>query len=88
MTSWLPKGQFVTFDLSGRLRGDTLQRFQAWQIGRICGFMNNLDVLRAEGMPIPTDEATLKVLGDYAAPLNSAPLKANIEGPSGGDKAN
>lgn len=88
LTSWLPPRQFVTFDLSGRLRGDTLQRFQAHQIGRICGFMNNLDILRAENMPIPTDPATLAILSDYQAPLNSSPLK--VSGPQGpaGDKAN
>ena len=87
MCTWLPPKQFVTFDLSQRLRGDTLQRFQAYQIARICGFMNNMDAIQAEGMPIPTDPAVVAQLSDYAAPLNSSPLK--VSGPQGpaGDKA-
>src|ERR1019366_1555346 len=35
MTSWLPPRQFVMFDLSQRLRGDTLQRWAAYQIARV-----------------------------------------------------
>ena len=88
MTSWLPPRQFVTFDLSQRLRGDTLQRFQGYQIARICGFMNNLDVMRAEGMQIPTDQTLVDQLSDYAAPLNSSPLKVGGPQGPGGDKAN
>jgi HK97 family phage portal protein len=88
MTSWLPARQFVTFDLSQRLRGDTLQRFQAYQIARICGFMNNLDVIRAEGLTVPTDPELLSQLGDYSAPLNSSPMKVSGPNGPGGDKAN
>lgn len=87
-TSWLPSGQFAIFDLSQRLRGDTLQRFQAYQIARICGFMNNLDVMHAEGMPTPTDPDLVAQLSDYAAPLNSSPLKVGGPQGPGGDKAN
>lgn len=87
MTSWLPSGQFVTFDLSARLRGDTLQRFSAYQIARVCGFMNNLDIMRAESMTLPTDQATIAQLSDYAAPLNSAPVKPTSTGGAGGDKS-
>lgn len=87
-TSWLPAGQFAIFDLSQRLRGDTLQRYQAYQIGRVCGFMNNLDVLRAEGMPIPGDPELVAQLSDYAAPLNSSPMKVGGGEAPGGDEAN
>ncbi len=89
LSSWLPPNQFVTFDLSQRLRGDTLQRFSAWQIARVSGWMSNLDVLKAEGMPIPTDPDVLAQLSDYAAPLNSAPVKALSGGAAGpgGDEA-
>lgn len=84
--SWLPKGQFVTFDLSERLRGDTLQRWSTYQIGRVIGAMNNVEIRKAERMPIPTDPDELAALSDYGAPLNSAPIKPT--GPSeGGDGA-
>lgn len=89
-TSWLPAGQFAIFDLSQRLRGDTLQRFQAYQIARVCGFMSNLDVMREEGRQLPTDPELLATLGDYAAPLNSAPVKGGVGGSAvgpGGDKS-
>lgn len=87
MTAWLPPKQFVTFDLSQRLRGDTLQRYSAWQIARVAGFMSNLDVMRAEGLPLPTDPAVVAQLSDYAAPLNSAPVKPTSTGGAGGDKS-
>lgn len=90
LTSWLPPREFVTFDLSKRLRGDTLQRFSAYQIARVCGFMNNLDIMRVEGMTLPTDPAQLASLSAYDQPLNSAPVKAPSSsgvGPAG-DGAN
>lgn len=88
MTSWLPPRQFVTFDLSERLRGDTLQRFQAYQIARVCGFMNNLQIMRSEGVPIPSDPELVAALSDYNAPLNSSPMKVSGPNGPGGDKAN
>jgi HK97 family phage portal protein len=87
LTSWLPKGQFVTFDLSGRLRGDTLQRFSAYQLARVCGFMNNLDIMRAEGLAVPADAQSQAILSAYDAPLNSAPVKPTSTGGAGGDKS-
>jgi HK97 family phage portal protein len=87
MRAWLPKGQFVTFDLSERLRGDTLQRWSAWQIARVTGAMNNAEIRAAEGLPAITDPAQAAVLNDFAAPLNSAPMKPG-NGGAGGDKAN
>jgi HK97 family phage portal protein len=90
MRSWLPPRQFVTFDLSQRLRGDTLQRWSAYQIARVIGAMNNAEVRKEEGLPMPTDAAQIATLEDFAAPLNSAPVKAassSTVGP-GGDKGN
>jgi HK97 family phage portal protein len=87
--SWLPRRQFVTFDLSQRLRGDTLQRWSAYQIARVIGAMNNEEIRAAEGLPRVTDPAQAAVLGAFDAPLNSAPVKAPSSsgvGP-GGDKA-
>lgn len=87
LTSWLPPRQFVTFDLSQRLRGDTLQRYSAYQIARVIGSMSNLDVMKAEGATLPTDPAVLELLSKYDQPLNSAPVKPTATGGAGGDKA-
>lgn len=87
LTSWLPPKQFVTFDLSQRLRGDTLQRWSAYQIARVIGAMNNKEIRKAESLPTVTDPAQTAVLEDYAAPLNSAPVKPTSTGGAGGDKA-
>lgn len=87
MSSWLPPRQFVAFDLSERLRGDTLQRYSAWQIARVIGSMNNREIKEAEGQPLPTDPDKLAALEDFAAPLNSAPVKPTSTGGAGGDKS-
>lgn len=89
LSSWLPPRQFVTFDLSQRLRGDTLQRWSAWQIARVMGAMNNAEIRKLEGLDQVTDPAQAAILEDFAAPLNSAPVKAlstSGAGP-GGDKS-
>jgi HK97 family phage portal protein len=88
MRSWLPPKQFVTFDLSERLRGDTLQRWSAYQIARVTGAMNNAEIRQAEGLPTVTDPGQTTVLEAYDAPLNSAPVKPTSSGGAGGDKAN
>jgi HK97 family phage portal protein len=87
LRSWLPPKQFVTFDLSQRLRGDTLQRWSAYQIARVTGAMNNAEIRKAEGLPIVTDPDAATILENYAAPLNSAPVKPTSTGGAGGDKA-
>jgi HK97 family phage portal protein len=87
--TWLPPKQFVTFDLSQRLRGDTLQRFSAYQIARVIGSMNNLEIRQEEGQPIPDDPEQVALLSRFDAPLNSAPVKpisSSGAGP-GGDSA-
>ena len=84
MSSWLPVNQVVMLDLSHRLRGDSLQRWQRYQIARIIGAMNNAEIRNAEGLPLVDDPS----LDAYDAPLNSSPL--HVSGPNGpgGDKAN
>lgn len=86
MTSWLPPGQFVTFDLSERLRGDTLQRWAAYQIARVIGAMTNAQIIKEEGGQLPTTEAQLALLNSYDQPFNSSPMPAAVT--QGGDKAN
>lgn len=88
MTAWLPARQFVTFDLSQRLRGDTLQRYSAYQIARVIGAMNNAEIRKEEGLPAVTDPEQAAILENYAAPLNSAPVKPTSTGGAGGDKSN
>jgi HK97 family phage portal protein len=88
MRSWLPPRQFVTFDLSERLRGDALQRWSAYQIARVMGAMNNAEVRAEEKLPKVTDTAQAAVLEAYDAPLNSAPVKPTSTGGAGGDKSN
>jgi HK97 family phage portal protein len=81
LTSWLPPGQFVTFDLSERLRGDTLQRWAAYQVARVIGAMNNAEIRAAEHLPpVAPDDPS------YSQPLNSSPMPAAVG--QGGDKAN
>lgn len=89
MRTWLPPGQFVVFDLSQRLRGDTLQRWSAWQIARVIGAMNIEDVCKAEGIPVPapTDPEQQAFIQAYNSPLNSSPIKPTSTGGAGGDKA-
>jgi HK97 family phage portal protein len=84
MSSWLPVTNVVMLDLSHRLRGDSLQRWQRYQIARIIGAMNNAEIRNAEGLPLVDDES----LNAYDAPLNSSPM--HVSGPNGpgGDKAN
>lgn len=87
MRTWLPPRQFVTFDLSDRLRGDTLQRFSAYQIARVIGIMSGEEIRKAEGLPTITDPVQAAILQDFAAPINSSPVKPGSGG-AGGDKAN
>ena len=83
LTSWLPSGQFVTFDLSQRLRGDTLQRWSAYQIARVVGAMTGAEIRSAEGLPRSDDPS----LNTFEQPLNSSPVKPTSTGGAGGDKS-
>jgi HK97 family phage portal protein len=91
MTSWLPRRQFVMFDLSQRLRGDTLQRWSAWQIARVVGAMNGREVRAMEGLPkvdAAVDPEGAALLEAYDTPFTSSPVKPTSTGGAGGDKSN
>ncbi len=47
----LPPGRYVRLDLSERLRGDTLQRFQAWALALGAGWLNKDEVRGIEHYP-------------------------------------
>lgn len=66
LNAQLPRGQFVKFDLTERLRGDTLQRYQAAMLGRTGSFITVNEIRKSEGMP-PVDGGD-----DPFAPLSSA----------------
>jgi len=83
LSSWLPPRQFVTFDLSERLRGDPLQRWQSYQLARVTGVMNAREIRDAEGLPrVDGDQAAM--LERYDQPLNSSPMKPQ-QGDGGDD---
>lgn len=85
ISSWLPTDECVTFDLSQRLRGDTLQRYSAYQIARVIGMMTNNEIRAEEGLE-PVDDPTLDA---FDQPFNSSPMKppsSSAVGP-GGDEA-
>ena len=51
LSNLLPPAITVKFDLRGRLRGDTLQRYQAYQLGRNAGFLNVDEIRESEDLP-------------------------------------
>lgn len=60
-----PRGQYVKFNVSGLLRGDTPERFACYAIARQWGWMSVNDIRRLEDLP-PIDEG-----GDvYLQPIN------------------
>ena len=62
----LPPAITVKFDLRGRLRGDTLQRYQAYQLARNAGFFNVDEIREREDMPpLPNGNGQT-----YLQPLN------------------
>ncbi len=87
MRSWLPKRQFVLFDLSKRLSGDTLQRWSAWQLARVVGAMNGAEIRAKEGLPKVTDPKAAALLEAYDTPFTSSPVKPTSTGGAGGDKS-
>lgn len=66
LSAMLPRGQYVRFDLRARLRGDTLQRFNAWNLAHLGGWMTANQIADEEDLPhLPGD------IGDrYLEPLN------------------
>lgn len=70
-----PPNEHVQFDFSDRLRGDTLQRYQAYTLARNGGWMSANDILAREKQPGIGD------IGDvYLAPLNFAPIERIMDG--------
>lgn len=77
ITKLRPVGEYVKFNLAGRLRGVTLERYQAYTLARNGGWLNVDEIREKEEMgPLPDG------LGeDYLQPLNfvvvgDAPLPA------------
>jgi HK97 family phage portal protein len=85
MSALMPAGQFVRFDLSDRLRGATLARYQGYAVGRSIGALVIDEIREKEGLePFGTEWST-----DPMAPLNSAqngslvnPTEANPNDPT------
>lgn len=75
LSSLMPEGVMVRFNLSGLLRGDTLSRFQAYTLARNGGWMNVDEIRRLEDQPPLPDGAG----EDYLQPLNMMKL-GNAEG--------
>lgn len=71
LTAIHPQNRYVRFNLAERLRGDTLQRYQAYALGVAGGWLCQDDVRANEHMaPLPDG------LGQtYLMPINSEPLK-------------
>ena len=59
----------VAFDMDELLRGDMLQRFQAYRIGREIGVYNANELRGFEGMNPRTDAAA----AEFLSPLNMQP---------------
>lgn len=79
----MPPGRKVGFDMSHRLRGSTLQRFQAWTLARNGGWMNVDDIRGKEDeAPLPdgAGQAYLQPL-NFAAVGQSAPPGMNPGAP-------
>ncbi len=76
ITALHPPGQFVRMDLSHRLRGDKLSRYQTYSLGRLGGWLTANDILAAEDMPpVPAGGG-----GDeYLVPINSELLEVALK---------
>lgn len=74
MTKVHPAGQFVRFDLTERLRGDKLQRYTAYNLGRLGGWLN-ADEIRAEEDKPPIADGMGQ---EYLVPINSELLEAAV----------
>ena len=89
MTACHPRGQWVELDLSDRLRGATLTRYQGYAVARTIGVLTPNEIRAEENRdPLPDTWAN-----DAMAPLNSAqngslanPAEANPNDPTKIDK--
>ena len=66
----LPPGRYVRMDLTERLRGDMLTRFQSWALAIGAGWLNK-DEVRAEERRPPIPEGKGQI---YYEPVNMTPL--------------
>ena len=83
LSKLIPGTQYAKFDVTGRLRGDTLSRFQSYTLAVNGGWLNNDEIRDREDLaPMPDD------LGKtYWRPLNFAPADKIMDGtatPNGG----
>ena len=75
LTPLHPPGQFVKFDLGQRLRGDKLQRFQAYSLGMLGGWLCPDDVRAEEDMPpVPGGKGK-----EFYVPINTELLQAALD---------
>ena len=66
LSRMIPNTQYAKFDVSGRLRGDTLSRFQAYTLAVNGGWMNNDEIRNREDMaPMPDGQG-----GIFWRPMN------------------
>ena len=75
LTSILRPKEFVQFDVDSRMRGDTLERYQAYSLGMLGGWETADEIRAAEGKP-PLPGGVGKV---SLAPINTEPIEAMLE---------
>ncbi|MFC9966327.1 phage portal protein [Nocardia ignorata] len=75
LSALLPRGQFVKFNVSALLRGDTPARYEAYNTGRLGGWLSVNEIRALEDMaPIGPEGDT------YIQPMNMAPLGSEDPG--------
>jgi HK97 family phage portal protein len=85
LSALLPKPRYLRLNVSAFLRGRTLERYQAYLMGRQGGWLSIDDVRALEEMPpLPDGRGT-----DYLQPLNYAPIPpgggvTQVQGSQGG----
>lgn len=77
----LPRGQYMRFNVSGLLRGDTVQRYTAYTQARNAGWLNVDEIRALEDMePVPGGAGA-----SYIQPLNMGPLGSDPLAITSGD---
>lgn len=71
-----PRNISVHFDLDGRMRGNTITRYQAWTLGRNGGWLSDDDIRAKENLP----DLPGGIGKTYWAPLNFAPIDKILDG--------
>lgn len=75
LTALHPPNQFVEFDIGQRMRGDKLERYQAYSLGMLGGWEFADEIRAEEGKPPLPEGIGQTVL----APINTEPLTAMLE---------